>query len=161
MIAIAQIGGHQALISVGDIVEVDKLDAKVDEKITFQTLLTSDEDAKTFTLGTPFIDGVMVEAKVLEHTRGDKIRVFKMQPRKRYRKTLGHKQDYTLIEILSIGGSTAAPKKAAVAKTAEDKPKAKPAVTKKATPEKALAKKAPAAKKPAAKKPTAPKKADK
>ena len=136
MIAVAKIGGHQAIVKVGDTLEVDKLSAEVGKTVKFDTLLVSEEDGKDFQLGTPMLEGIQVEAKIIEHTRGAKVRVFKMKPRKRYRRLHGHRQDYTVIEITSLGlggAKKAAPKKEAVAE------------------KKAPAKK-PAAKKPAAKK---------
>jgi len=140
MIAIAKIGGHQALVKVGDQLQVDKLDAKEGSKVSFETLLISEEDGKNFELGTPVIQGKEVEAKVIEHGRTAKIRVFKMKPRKRYRRTLGHRQDYTVVEIVSIGGITATKKTSVSSEKKEKKPEGKPVI-----------KKAPA-KKPATKK---------
>lgn len=141
MIAVAKIGGHQAIVSVGDKLEVDKLSAEVGKTVKFDTLLLSEEDGKNFQLGTPLLDGVKVEAKIIEHTRGAKVRVFKMKPRKRYRRLHGHRQDYTIIEITSLGA---------------DKP-AKAAPKKEAAPAKKTPAAKPASKKPAAKK-SAPKK---
>ena len=53
-------------------------------------------------MGTPFLAGAQVKAKVLEHGRGDKVHIFKMRRRKHYRKSQGHRQNYTEIEILGI-----------------------------------------------------------
>jgi len=103
MIAVAKIGGHQAIVSVGDVIEVDKVFAEVGETRTFETLLISAEDGTNFEIGKPFIDGKTVEAKIIEHGRSEKIRIYKMKPRKRYRRTQGHRQDYTAIEITKIG----------------------------------------------------------
>lgn len=144
MIAVAKIGGHQAIVKVGEVLRVDKLDVEVGKVAKFETLLLADEDGKNCTIGAPIIEGKMVEAKVLEHGRAAKIKVYKMKPRKRYRRTIGHRQDYTEIEITSVGGAAAKAKPAA--KKAAVKAE-KPAV-KKAAP----AKKAPAAKKAATKK---------
>lgn len=141
MIAVAKIGGHQAIVKVGDILEVDKLKVEAGKKIKFDTLLISEEDGKNFQVGAPILDGVQVEAKIIEHSRGEKIRIFKMKPRKRYRRLRGHRQDYTVIEIVSIGAAKVA---------------AKPTVKKETTEKKSVAKKA-AVKKPAAKKPVAKK----
>ena len=137
MIAVAKIGGHQALVKVGEQIEVDKIDAEVGKTVSFDMLLVSEEDGKDFEIGAPIIAGKKVEAKVLEHGRGDKIIVFKMKPRKRYRRTLGHRQDYTLIEITKIGGAVAkkAPVKPAEEKEAPiKKPVAKKPAVKKAAP---------------------------
>ena len=102
MIAVAKIGGHQSIVKPGDIIDIDKMDEEVGKEINLEVLLVSEEDGQHFKIGTPFIEGVSVEAKILEHGKGDKVRVFKMKPRKRYRKTLSHRQDFTKIEILRI-----------------------------------------------------------
>ncbi len=138
MIAVAKIGGHQAIVKVGEVLRVDKLNVEAGKTVSFETLLVSEEDGTKFQIGTPTINGLMVEAKVIEHGKDAKIRVFKMKPRKRYRRTIGHRQDYTVVEITKIGAET---KKAAPKKT-EEKP-----VLKKSEP----------AKKPAAAKTTAKK----
>ena len=160
MIAVAKIGGHQAIVKTGDVLRVDKLDAEVGKTVKFEVLLLSDEDGKNCTIGAPLVDGQSVEAKVVAHGRGDKIRVYKMKPRKRYRRTLGHRQDFTEIEITKVGGSAAKAKpaaKAETAKPAEKKAGSKPAATKKPAAKKAAA----PAKKPAAKKAPAKKVAKK
>lgn len=148
MIAVVKVGGHQAIVTVGETIEVDKLNAEVGKKVSLETLLISEEDGKNFQLGTPLLSET-VEAKVIEHGRGSKIRVFKMKPRKRYRRTQGHRQDYTAIEITKIGGAAAPAKKAPVKKEAAPKTEKK-TPAKKAAPKKPAAK--PAAKKAAAKK---------
>lgn len=107
MIAIAKIGGHQAIVEVGETLEVDKIDAEVGKKVKFETLLVSEPSGEGFKIGEPILKGIDVEAKILEHGRGTKIRVYKMKPRKRYRRTQGHRQDYTLIEITKIGNPVA------------------------------------------------------
>lgn len=146
MIAVAKIGGHQAIVKVGEVLRVDKLEAEVGAKVKFDVLLVSDEDGKNCSIGAPLLEGKSVEAKVLGHGRGDKIRVYKMKPRKRYRRTIGHRQDFTEIEITSVGVAAAAKAKPAAAKTEAAKPAPKKAAAKPA------AKKAAPAKKPAAKK---------
>jgi large subunit ribosomal protein L21 len=102
MIAIAKIGGHQEIVKKGEKLEVDKLDFEVGKKTKFEVLLVSEENGENLVVGTPLVANAFVEAKIIEHGKGDKIRVFKMKPRKRYRRTIGHRQDYTLIEITNI-----------------------------------------------------------
>ena len=148
MIAVAKIGGHQAIVKAGEVIRVDKIDAEVGKTVKFETFLISDEDGKNCVIGTPMVEGKMVEAKVLSHGRGDKIKVYKMKPRKRYRRTIGHRQDYTEIEITSVGGAAAKAKPAAK----KEEPKAEKPAEKKAAPAKKAPAKKPAAKKPAAKK---------
>ncbi len=161
MIAVVQIGGHQAIVKIGEVLRVDKLDAEVGGKVKFDVLLLSDEDGKNCTIGAPLVEGKSVEAKVLAHGRGDKIRVYKMKPRKRYRRTIGPRQDFTEIEITNVGGAAAKAKPAAAkAETAEKVPVKSKASAKKAAPAKASASKA-APKKAAAKKAPAKKVAKK
>jgi len=120
MIAIAKIGGHQEIVKKGETLEVDKLDVEVGGKVKFDVLLISEENGDGLKVGTPLIANAFVEAKVLEHGRGDKVRVFKMKPRKRYRRTIGHRQDYTVIEITNITASAPKAEKP-TAKVAEKK----------------------------------------
>lgn len=152
MIAVVKIGGHQEIVQAGDIIQVDKIDAKEGAKVSLETLLISEPDGKGFKVGAPILKDVAVEAKIVDHGKGEKIRIYKMKPRKRYRRTQGHRQDYTTIEIVNVGGKAAkAPAKKAAAKKEEPKAeKKKPAAKKPAT-------KKPATKKPAAKKPAAKK----
>ena len=60
------------------------------------------EEAGKTEVGAPTVDGSTVEVKVLEHGRGDKIRVFKMKAKKRYQKTQGHRQAFTRVEVLAV-----------------------------------------------------------
>jgi large subunit ribosomal protein L21 len=76
-------------------------------------------DGDNVTIGTPVIAGASVQAKVLSHGRGDKVMIFKFRRRKHYRKTQGHRQDYTEIQIGDIATSASKPVKAAKAKAAE------------------------------------------
>ncbi len=119
MIAVIQLGGHQALVQKGDVFSIDKIDVEEGKKTSFPVLMVSETDGKNFQIGEPVLSGVTVEAKVLSQYKGEKIRVFKMKPRKRYRRTIGHRTQKTEIEILEIKG--AAPKKAAPAKTTDKK----------------------------------------
>lgn len=131
MIAIAKIGGHQEIIQIGDILEVDKIDAEIGKTVELEVLMTSEEDGSGFNIGTPILENVKAEAKIREHGKGDKIRVFKMKSKKRYRRTRGHRQEFSVIEIVSIGGhSTKTEKPAKKEKkevSAEEKPKKAPA----------------------------------
>ncbi|MCK5461210.1 50S ribosomal protein L21 [Candidatus Gracilibacteria bacterium] len=109
MIAIVKIGGHQAIVSEGEKLEVDKIDGKEGSSVEFETLMVSENSGEKFQIGTPFLENIKVTANILEHGRGKKIRVYKMNPRKRYRRTQGHRQDYTLIEITKINTGSKAP----------------------------------------------------
>ena len=134
MIVVIETGGKQYTVQVGDVITVEKLGGNENESIVFSHVLLTSDKGKT-EIGTPFLD-TAVEGKILSHGRGDKIRVFKMKPKKRYQKTQGHRQSYTEVEITKIGVKK--PKKAAT-KTATA---VKKAPTKKAPAKKPAAKKA-------------------
>lgn len=116
MFAIVDIAGFQEKVSEGDALRVPLLSGDAGASVTFDAVyLIADGDKVT--LGTPVVDGATVEAKIVGHGKGDKIRVFKMKRRKRYRRVHGHRQDYTDIEITKVKASGA--KKAAAKKEVE------------------------------------------
>lgn len=96
--AIIQTGGKQFRVSEGQVVRVPSLTADVGSSVEFDSLLGADGDQFTF-------GGSRVTATVVEHGRGDKIIVFKKKRRKQYKKTHGHRQNYTAVRIESIGAS--------------------------------------------------------
>ena len=145
--AIIEMGGKQYRVEKGDSVVVDRLDAKEGAKVTPKALFLRSGN-KTVLEGAE-LDKVKVEAVVAEHLKGEKIRVFKYRPKKRYRRTAGHRSLLTRLEIKDIKGPTTAK---AAAGSAEARAK-RPAAAKKEEAPKREAKK-PAARKPAAKKAT-------
>lgn len=100
MYAIIKTGGKQYKVSQGDILEVEKLDVEVGSEINFDVLLCADGDKVQ--IGTPTVSACKVSAKVVDHGKGPKIKVFKYKPKKDYRKMQGHRQPFTKIEITSI-----------------------------------------------------------
>lgn len=101
MYAIIATGGKQYRVSEGDVIYVEKIDAQVDSTVSFDVLLVgNDGDVK---VGTPVVDGVKVEGKVVGQIRGEKIIVFKYKSKKNYRRKQGHRQPYTKVEITKIG----------------------------------------------------------
>jgi large subunit ribosomal protein L21 len=117
MYAIVEIAGHQFKVSKDLKVYVNRLASEEGSKITFDKVLLLDDNG-TITLGAPAIEGASVEAKVLQHLKGDKVIVFKKKRRKGYKKRNGHRQYLTQIVIEGI--STSAPKKAAPKKAAAE-----------------------------------------
>ena len=115
MYAIVEIAGHQFKVSKDLKVYVNRLASEEGSKISFDKVLLLDDNG-TITLGAPAIEGASVEAKVLQHLKGDKVIVFKKKRRKGYKKRNGHRQYLTQIVIEGI--STSAPKKAAPKKVA-------------------------------------------
>ena len=110
MFVIADIAGFQEKLEEGLKLFVPTLKGEEGKTISFDKVYlvaNSDTDVK---VGTPTVAGASVEAKILNHGKGDKIRVFKMKRRKRYRRTYGHRQGYTEIEVTKIKTSAAAKK---------------------------------------------------
>ena len=101
MYAIIATGGKQYRVSEGDVIYIEKLDVEVDSTVSFDVLLMENEgDVK---VGTPVVEGVKVEGKVVGQIRGEKIIVFKYKAKKNYRRKQGHRQPYTKVEITKIG----------------------------------------------------------
>ncbi len=103
MYAVVRSGGKQYRVSPGGSVRVEKLAGEVGSKVTLDEVLMigGEGDVK---IGTPTVDGASVSGTITAQGRGDKIRVFKMKRRKGYRRTQGHRQDYTEILVDGISG---------------------------------------------------------
>ncbi len=99
--AIIVTGGKQYRVAEGDVLFIEKLNAEAGETVEFdQVLAVIDDGAAKF--GTPVLEGATVSASVVKNGRGKKVRVFKMKPKKGYRRTQGHRQPYTKVEIKTI-----------------------------------------------------------
>lgn len=123
MYAVVEIGGHQYRVSEGDVLFVDKQSDETDQKLTFdRVLLTKDGDGNV-TVGQPVVDGVTVEATLLDNVKSDKVIVFKKKRRKGYRVKRGHRQPMSQIEInkISTSGSGTKAKKKEKAAASEEK----------------------------------------
>jgi large subunit ribosomal protein L21 len=103
MYAVVRTGGKQYRVSAGEKLKVEQIPADIGAEIVLgEVLLVADGEAVR--MGAPLVDGASVTAKVLAHGRGDKVHIFKMRRRKHYRKSQGHRQNYTELEILGIAG---------------------------------------------------------
>jgi len=101
MYVVVKTGGKQYRVSAGEKLRIEQVPAAVGQEILLdEVLLVADGEA--LKIGTPLVAGAKVKAKVLGHGRGEKVRIFKMRRRKHYRKSQGHRQNYTEIEILGI-----------------------------------------------------------
>ena len=123
MYAIIESCGKQYKVAEGDVVFFEKLDAEEGKKVTFDNVVLVSEEGKV-QVGAPYVKGVKVEGKVVAHGKGKKILVYKMKPKKNYRRMQGHRQPYTKVEITSIktaAAKTTATKAAASAKKTEAK----------------------------------------
>jgi ribosomal protein L21 len=101
-------GGFQHKVTPGERVKLSKLSAPVGEVLTVTDVLLFANGAD-IKVGAPKVEGAVVKLEVLQHDRGDKIRVFKKKRRKRYRKTLGHRQHFTevIVREISCDGASA------------------------------------------------------
>jgi large subunit ribosomal protein L21 len=103
MYAVVKTGGKQYRVAAGEKLKVEQIPADVGAEIVLNEVLMV-ADGEAVTMGTPLVSGASVRAKVLAHGRGDKVNIFKMRRRKHYRKSQGHRQNYTELEILGIAG---------------------------------------------------------
>jgi len=101
MHAIIETGGKQYRVSEGDTLFVEKLDVNSGDTVTFDKVLAVvDGDSHTF--GSPTVAGASVAAEVLKNGKGKKVVIFKMKPKKGYRRKQGHRQPYTQVKIGKI-----------------------------------------------------------
>ncbi len=114
MYAIIESCGKQYKVAEGDVIFFEKLDTEEGKKITFDNVVLVSDDKKV-EVGTPYVKGVKVEGKVVSHGKGKKILVYKYKAKKNYRRTQGHRQPYTKVEITKI--KTAAEKTEVKAET--------------------------------------------
>ncbi len=99
--AVIVTGGKQYRVAEGDVIFVEKLDVAAGESVKFdQVLAIVDEENAVF--GAPVVEGASVTANVVKHGKSAKVRVYKMKPKKGYRRTQGHRQPYTKVQIESI-----------------------------------------------------------
>ena len=121
MYAIIESCGRQYKVAEGDVVFFEKLDVEEGKKVTFDNVVLVSDDKKV-EVGTPYVKGVKVEGKVVSHGKGKKVLVYKYKAKKNYRRTQGHRQPYTKVEITKI--KTASEKAEAKPETAEKEAKA-------------------------------------
>lgn len=100
-LAVIKTGGKQYLVSEGDTLEIETVTADDQGKITFAEVLMVGDD-NGVKVGSPLLEGATVTAELVENYREDKIVVFKMKRRKRYRKTQGHRQNKSRVKITGI-----------------------------------------------------------
>ena len=154
MLAVFKTGGKQYSVKAGQILKVEKLEGEKGDSISFKDVLAVSEETQN-TIGSPLVEGAVVEAKILDQIRDKKIIVFKKRKRQNYRSTQGHRQYLTVlkIETISMGGKKSQSEKK---QTKTNTPVKKVAQKKKAAPKKAASKET-AVKKTVKKKTTTPK----
>jgi large subunit ribosomal protein L21 len=99
--AVIESGGRHYRVAVGDTIDVEKVTAEAGDTVEIDRVIMVSGDSGV-TIGTPIVEGAKVTATIKEHFRGPKITIFKMKPKKRYRRKTGHRQSLTRITIDSI-----------------------------------------------------------
>lgn len=107
--AIIKTGGKQYRVAEGDVITIERIASQPNDTVTFSDVLMHISDGQA-TFGQPTISGFTVTGKVVEHLRGEKIRVAKYKAKVRYRRVTGHRQELSKVQIESIGGHKATAK---------------------------------------------------
>ena len=100
--AVITAGGKQYRVSEGDVIEIDRVASEAQSSFTFPEVLLF-VDGDTQKIGTPFVSDVTVTGKVLDHTKGEKIRVSKFKAKAKYRRVTGFRASLTKVQIDAIG----------------------------------------------------------
>ena len=103
MYAVLETGSKQYRVVAGDTLEIERLAVEAGAAFTFDRVLLVNNDGK-LSVGTPTVPGATVVADVVKHIRGEKKLTFKMKRRKGYHKTIGHRQELTIVKIKGIVG---------------------------------------------------------
>jgi len=101
MQAVVQTGGKQYLVMVGDVIDIERLDGEVGTEVTLSSVVML-QDETGMTVASSALSGASVRGKILRHDRAKKIVVFKKKRRKNYRRTQGHRQSFTRLQILEV-----------------------------------------------------------
>lgn len=100
MLAVIRTGGKQYLVASGTKVKIEKLEGEIGSAVSFETLYVGDE--KSAAVGAPTVSGAIVEGKIIDQDRHDKVVGIKYKPKKRYKMKFGHRQAYTEVEITKV-----------------------------------------------------------
>ena len=122
--AIAETSGQQFWFEVNRYYDIDRLNAKEKDKITLEKVLLL-KDKNSITIGKPYVKDAKIELEVVSHKRDKKILVYKMRPKKKTRRKMGHRQELTRVMVKSITTGKGAPKSSSKKETVkkETKPK--------------------------------------
>jgi len=124
LFAIAETSGQQFWFEVNRYYDIDRLNAKEKDKITLEKVLLL-KDKNSITIGKPYVKDAKIELEVVSHKRDKKIIVYKMRPKKKTRKKMGHRQELTRVMVKSISTGKSVPKSSSKKETVkkESKPK--------------------------------------
>ena len=128
--AIAETSGQQFWFEVNRYYDIDRLNAKEKDKITLEKVLLL-KDKNSINIGKPYVKDAKIELEVVSHKRDKKILVYKMRPKKKTRRKMGHRQELTRVMVKSISLGKSSPKSSAKKETVkkETKPKSEKSTT--------------------------------
>ncbi len=109
LFAIAETSGQQFWFEVDRYYDIDRLNAKEKDKITLDKVLFL-KDKNSINIGKPYVKDAKIELEVVSHKRAKKILVYKMRPKKKTRRKMGHRQEHTRVMVKSISIGKSAPK---------------------------------------------------
>ncbi len=101
MYAVLETGSKQYRVTAGDTLKIERLTVEAGKPVTFDRVLLVNNDGKV-AVGSPTVSNASVLADVIEHIRGEKLLTFKMKRRKGYHKSIGHRQELTVVKIKEI-----------------------------------------------------------
>ena len=101
MYAVLETGSKQYRVAAGDTLEIERLAVEAGQSVTFDRVLMVNNEGKV-AVGSPTVSGATVVADVVEHKRGEKKLTFKMKRRKGYHKSIGHRQELTVVKVKEI-----------------------------------------------------------
>ncbi len=104
MYAVIKTGGKQYRVTAGDKLRIEQVAAEIGAELVMDQVLMV-VDGETVSIGQPVVSGAAVKATVVSHGRGEKVKIFKMRRRKHYRKSQGHRQNFTEVRIDSINAA--------------------------------------------------------
>jgi large subunit ribosomal protein L21 len=103
MYAVVEVAGCQCKVTADAVVRIPKMDAEIGAEVSFEKVMLL-SDGQNIEIGTPYLEGKAVRAEVVRHGKDDKVVIYKKKRRKNYRRTRGHRQEFTEVRIKAIGG---------------------------------------------------------
>ena len=122
--AIAETSGQQFWFEVNRYYDIDRLNAKEKDKITLEKVLLL-KDKESITVGKPYVKDAKIELEVVSHRRDKKILVYKMRPKKKTRRKMGHRQELTRVMVKSISVVKSSPKSSSKKEAVKKEPNPK------------------------------------
>jgi large subunit ribosomal protein L21 len=101
--ALVEVAGCQCKVTADAVVRIPKMDAEIGAEVSFDKVMLL-SDGQSVAIGTPYLEGQAVKAEVVRHGKDEKVVIFKKKRRKNYRRTRGHRQEFTEVRIKRIGG---------------------------------------------------------